>query len=64
MDRMDVNQFQQLISRLTGEIAGAPLDAALEAHLNADFGPGSETYDALFDACKTGVADEIGRAHV
>ena len=38
-------------------LAGAPLDAALEAHLNADFGPGSETYDALFDACKTGVAD-------
>ena len=55
--RMDVNEFQTLVSRLTGEIAGAPLDAALEARLNADFGPGSELYDALLAACQTGVAD-------
>ena len=54
---MDVNQFQQLIARLTGEIAGAPLDAALEARLNAGSGPGSDAYDALFDACRTGVAE-------
>lgn len=54
---MDVTEFQKLIARLTGEIADAPLDAALEAHLNADFGPGSDTYDALFDACRTGVAE-------
>jgi hypothetical protein len=55
--QMDVNQFQQLIARLTGEIAGAPLDAALEARLNAGSGPGSDAYDALFDACRTGVAE-------
>jgi hypothetical protein len=55
--QMDVNQFQQMIARLTGEIAGAPLDAALEARLNAGSGPGSDAYDALFDACRTGVAE-------
>lgn len=54
---MDIPQFQQLISRLTSEIAAAPLDASLEAHLNADHGPGSDTYEALFAACKTGVAE-------
>lgn len=54
---MDVTEFQKLIARLTGEIADAPLDAALETHLNADFGPGSDAYDALFDACRTGVAE-------
>jgi hypothetical protein len=54
---MDVQQFQQRISRLTSEIAGAPLDASLEAHLNADHGPGSDTYEALFAACQAGVAE-------
>jgi hypothetical protein len=54
---VDVQQFQQLISRLTSEISGVPLDASLEAHLNADHGPGSDTYEALFAACQTGVAE-------
>jgi hypothetical protein len=54
---VDVQQFQQLISRLTSEIAGAPLDASLEAHLNADYGPDSDTYEALFAACRAGVAE-------
>ena len=54
---MDVAQFQALIARLTEEIAGVPLDSALEAHLNAEYCPGSPLYDQLFDACKTGVRD-------
>ena len=54
---MDVQQFQQRISLLTSEIAGAPLDASLEAYLNADHGPGSDTYEALFAACQAGVAE-------
>jgi hypothetical protein len=54
---MDIPQFQAIISRLTSEISGVPLDASLEAHLNADHGPGSDTYEALFAACKTGVAE-------
>ncbi|MFC0132520.1 DUF4863 domain-containing protein [Massilia eurypsychrophila] len=54
---MDVNAFQTLVARITGEIAGAPLDSSLEAHLNAEHGPGSDTYDALAAACQAGVRD-------
>lgn len=54
---MDAASFQTLISRLTGEIAGVPLGSSLEAHLNADHGPGSDMYEALFNACKTGIKD-------
>jgi hypothetical protein len=52
---MDVNGFQALISQITEEVAAAPLDSALEAHLNANHGPGSYLFDAIFDACKAGV---------
>ncbi|MFZ6645951.1 DUF4863 family protein [Undibacterium sp. TJN25] len=51
---MDAPAFQKLIARLTEEIAGIPLGAALEAHLNAEHGPGSPIYDAIFDACVSG----------
>ena len=54
---MDVNEFQTLIGRLTAEIAGAPLDASLEAHLNAEHGQGSPMFDAIFDACQSGVKE-------
>ncbi len=54
---VDANSFQSLIAQLTGEIAGAPLDAALEAHLNANHGPGSYLYDAISEACNSGVKD-------
>jgi hypothetical protein len=54
---MDVNGFQTLISRITEEIADVPLNSSLEAHLNANHGPGSHLFDAIFDACKVGVED-------
>jgi hypothetical protein len=54
---MDVAGFQALISRLTKEIATLPLDAALEARLNARHGPGSPIYERIFDACRQGVKD-------
>lgn len=54
---MDVTAFQTLVARITGEIAGVPLDSSLEAHLNAEHGPGSDTYDALAAACQSGVRD-------
>lgn len=54
---MDVAAFQTLISRITEEIASAPLDSALESHLNAEHAPGSHLYELIFDACKTGVRD-------
>jgi hypothetical protein len=54
---MDVAGFQSLIRRITEEIAAVPLDASLEAHLNAEHGPGSELYERIFDACRIGVRD-------
>ena len=53
---MDVQQFQTLMAGLTGEIAGAPLDAALAARLNATHGPGSRSYEDIFAACKAAIA--------
>lgn len=54
---MDVAGFQQLIRKITGEIASIPLGASLEAHLNAEHGAGSHLYEQIFDACKIGVRD-------
>lgn len=52
---MDVTEFESLVSRLTTQIAAMPLDASLEAHLNAEYGPGSQLYNSIFHACKEGV---------
>jgi hypothetical protein len=52
---VDVNQFEQLIAGLTGTIAGQALDDALAARLNAEHGPGTATYEAIFAACREGV---------
>ena len=54
---MDVEQFRALINRITEEAAGVPLDASLEAHLDAKQAPGSYLYDQIFEACKVGVRD-------
>jgi hypothetical protein len=55
MQIMDVLGFQTLISRLTEEISALPLGPQLETYLNTQHGPGSPTYDAIFNACQTGV---------
>jgi hypothetical protein len=55
MQTMNAAEFQTLIGRLTEEIAGIPVGASLEAHLNAEHGPGSRIYELIFDACKEGV---------
>jgi hypothetical protein len=52
---MTPTEFQSLVGRLTEEISGVPLGPALEAHLNAEHGPGSRTYELIFDACREGV---------
>ncbi|NEX60804.1 4-hydroxylaminobenzoate lyase [Noviherbaspirillum galbum] len=54
---MDVAKFQSLISRITEEVSGSPLNGSLESHLNAEHGPGSYLYEEIFEACKTGVRD-------
>ncbi len=45
------------IARVTAQIAGRPLDDALDAWLNREHGAGSATYAALKAACETGVAE-------
>ncbi|WP_420996571.1 DUF4863 family protein [Cupriavidus sp. 30B13] len=52
-----VQAFRGQIARLTAGIAGRPLDAALDAWLNAGHGAGSLTYRELKAACEAGVAD-------
>ncbi|CAM4362697.1 DUF4863 family protein [Bordetella muralis] len=49
--------FHDLMRRITSPIAGLPLDGALQARLNQEMGPDSELYQAVFAACRQGVAD-------
>lgn len=55
-DAMTPQDFRQQIADLTAQLAGRPLDAALDAWLNAEHGPGSATYDRLKATCEAGVA--------
>ncbi len=48
--------FRAQIAALTERLAGRPLDAALDAWLNAEVGPASATYRDLRSACQDGVA--------
>lgn len=49
--------FHQTLAALTGQIAGQPLDAALDQWLNTTHGAGSATYAQLRDGCVAGVAE-------
>ena len=49
--------FRQLIADVTRQIAGRPLDDALDAWLNAEHGAGSASYTALKAACQQGEAE-------
>ncbi|MEK0417032.1 MAG: hypothetical protein RI949_1038 [Pseudomonadota bacterium] len=53
---MSVEAFRSQIATLTAELAGRPLDADLQAWLNAQHGAGSATYAALMASCQEGVA--------
>ena len=53
---MDVSQFQALVSQLTEQLAGRPLDAALASELNTKHGPGSSSYEVIFAACQQAIA--------
>jgi hypothetical protein len=53
---MDCDEFRSLISELTAEIAGQPLDAALEERLNRAHAAGSPMYEAIFTACRDAIA--------
>ena len=48
--------FREQIAGLTEQLAGRPLDGALDAWLNATHGPDSATYRPLKAPCEAGVA--------
>ena len=50
-------EFRSQISLLTKQLAGRPLDAKLDAWLNAEHGPDSATFTQLQAACMAGVAE-------
>ena len=54
---MSPTEFREQITQLTAQLAGRPLDASLDAWLNAEHGVESDTYRQLKQACMTGVAE-------
>jgi hypothetical protein len=54
---MTPEQFRAEIATLTVQLDGRPLDAALDAWLNAEHGPASATYARLKAGCEAGVKD-------
>jgi hypothetical protein len=53
---MTPEDFRADIAVLTAQLKGRPLDAALDAWLNAEHGPASATYRRLKAGCEAGVA--------
>jgi hypothetical protein len=54
---MSAEHFRAQIVELSAAIAGRPVDAALDAWLNAEHGAQSATYAALKASCEQGVAE-------
>ncbi len=54
---MSQDQFRAQISALTAQLAGQALDSQLDAWLNEVHGPASDTFQALAQSCRTGVAE-------
>jgi len=53
---MSPTEFREQLAQITAQIDGRPLDADLDAWLNAEHGPTSTTYSRLKQACEAGVA--------
>jgi hypothetical protein len=54
---MSPDDFRSQIATLTAQLAGRPLDAALDAWLNREHGADSATFRTLAQSCRTGVAE-------
>jgi Domain of unknown function (DUF4863) len=54
---MSAIEFKEQLAQLTAQIAGKPLDQALDNWLNEKHGVGSSTYAQLKASCETGVAE-------
>ncbi|MBT9597600.1 MAG: DUF4863 family protein [Vitreoscilla sp.] len=57
MSNLSLARFKEQLAALTADIAGRPLDAALDGWLNAHHGAASSTYAALKQSCQAGVAE-------
>lgn len=53
---MTPTEFKALIADFTAQLQGAVLDEQLATRLNREYPAGSSTYNAIFDACRQGVA--------
>lgn len=56
MTTRNPDTFRALISTLTRQLAGRPLDSDLDHWLNAEHGPGTGTFAELRQSCLDGVA--------
>jgi hypothetical protein len=54
---MNQDDFRTLIAKLTQELEGLPLDEQMADRLNTAHPAGSPTFEAIFEACRVGVAD-------
>jgi hypothetical protein len=54
---MSPDEFRVQITELTAQLTGRPLDAELDAWLNREHGAGSNTFRALAESCRSGVAE-------
>ena len=54
---MSPTEFREQIAQLTAQLAGRPLDATLDAWLNAEHGAGSPTYEQLKKTCIAGASE-------
>ncbi len=54
---MTPEAFRQQIASLTAQLAGRPIDDALDTWLNQEHGAGSATYQALRASCEAGTAE-------
>ena len=54
---MSPTEFREQMAQLTVQLAGRPLDGALDARLNAEHGAGSATYEQLKAACIAGATE-------
>ena len=54
---MSAEHFRTQIAALTAQLAGRPLDSALDEWLNQEHGPASETFRGLAQSCRAGVAE-------
>lgn len=50
-------QFRELIQAFTAQLAGRELNRELQAWLNAEHGPQSDTYQNLAASCREGVTE-------